>query len=341
MFTQMPRYIGVGNPHQFWCESAFAFTGFRRMFKDKVPFFVSTFPFKNENTPIINNLFFDIDSYFSVRIPYRNVRKLKTFSEQYNIPYVINFSGGKGFHFFMIFKPVTPISALAKSQMANLMYSLQVHIAEKQGIEAYDEPTFGRLRFLVRYPTSLYIRPHEETGAYEAGEFYCRNISSDDFDKGLKHIRKLITTPGEIPKNPKPTMTMHELAKKLSGFKIVERKTKKYGNDIDIKIKRTGTVVPSVAAIGVPCLQEIASHAHPTHYERIELVSFLKWLGYTDTAIAGFIRNRRWTRYNSSKTSYQVRTISPRYPKCTFLRKSYGHLCKNCSLNNMEGKRNG
>ena len=334
MFTRMPRFIGVGNPHQFWCESDFAFKGFERMFKGKSPFFVSTFAFKEDKiTPIINNLFFDIDSYFSVRIPYVNVRKLKLFCEQYNVPYVINFSGGKGFHFFMIFKPVTPVSPLAKNKMANLMYSLQVHISEMLGIEAYDEPTYGRLRFLVRYPTSLYIRPNEETGAYEAGDFYCRNISGEDFDKGLKHIRKLIVTPGEVPETPKATMTMNQLAKKLSGFKLRERVTKKTDN-IDIKIKRTGTVIPSITAVGVPCLQEIAAHAHPTHYERIELVSFLKLLGYTDTAICGFIRNRNWTRYNSSKTSYQVRTIAPRYPKCTFLRKSYGNLCKNCSLNN-------
>jgi len=306
------------------------------MFKGQVPFFISTFPFKDYKTPIINNLFFDIDSYFSIRMPYRNVRKLKNFSEQYNIPYIINFSGGKGFHFFMIFKKKAPISPLAKAKMAKLMYSLQVYIAEEQKLEAYDEPTFGRLRFLVRYPTSLYIRRNEETGAFESNGFYCRNLTPEQFDEGPKHIAKYVEKPGTVPKEPKPTMSMSDLAKELKNFELKERATKKTnGRNIDINVKRKGTTIPSIAALGVPCLQEIASHAHPTHYERIELVSFLKWLGYTDTAIISFIRNRHWTRFNYTITSYQVRTIMPRYPKCSMLRKSYGHLCKDCSLNNI------
>ena len=106
MFVETPRYIGT--PSQLFIKNDFAFKRFEEMFKDKVPFFVSTFKYIDKNTPVIDNLFFDIDSYFSLRIPYRNTRQLRNYLRRKSIPYIINFSGGKGFHIFALFKPIIP-----------------------------------------------------------------------------------------------------------------------------------------------------------------------------------------------------------------------------------------
>ncbi|GAG40236.1 unnamed protein product, partial [marine sediment metagenome] len=144
MFKEMPRYIGF--PNQFWCESKFAFNSFEKMFKNKAPFFVSTFRFKDKNTPIIDNLYFDIDSYFSIRVPYRNIKRLKNYCEKKDIPTLINFSGGKGFHLYALIKPMIPTSPVSKQSIRDLMYSVQMRIAKESKIEAYDEPTFGRIR---------------------------------------------------------------------------------------------------------------------------------------------------------------------------------------------------
>jgi hypothetical protein len=245
-----------------------------------------------------------------------------------NIPTIIDFSGGKGFHLFAIFKPVIGSSEAIKDKMGNLMYSLQMHIADECGIEDYDEPTFGRVRFLVRYPTSFYWRRDDETSKMETSGCYCRYLTDEEFDCGLKKIARLVKEPGEVPKRPKATMTMQELADSLKGFKLKERTESKK----EIKINRAGEVIPSLNALGLPCLQELCKHSHPTHFERIELVSFMKTLGYTDLSINAFIRNCNWTRYKYNVTSYQIRTIRPRMVRCTFLRKSYGQLCDKCSL---------
>ena len=106
MFTNVPRFMGI--PNQFWCESKFAFDNFEKMFKNRVPFFVSHYKFLDKNTPVVDNLYFDIDSYFSIRFPYRNIKNLKNYFAERNIPTVINFSGGKGFHLYAIFKEETP-----------------------------------------------------------------------------------------------------------------------------------------------------------------------------------------------------------------------------------------
>jgi len=90
MFKEMPRYVGF--PNQLWVESKLAFRNFEIMFKDLVPFFVSHYRFKDPETPIVDNMFFDIDSYYSVRFPYRNSKILRHWSYKNDIPYLTNFS---------------------------------------------------------------------------------------------------------------------------------------------------------------------------------------------------------------------------------------------------------
>jgi len=328
MFKELPRFIGF--PNQVYIEKQFSFDSFEKTFKNNVPFFVSTYQFKDKNTPIIDNMFFDIDSYFSLRIPYRNTRNLKQFAEGHKIPYTIVFSGGKGFHFYMRFKPIVPKSQEEKDKIRDLIYSLQLKIAEVTGIEAYDEPTFGRIRFLCRYPTSKYIRRDEDTGRMESNGFYCRYISATEFDKGLKHITKVAKEPGIIPSTkPVNDISLYDIK---DIFKDLKMKHRENGISERMLVQRAGSVVPNIQALGVPCLKEIAKNLHPNHFERIELVSFLKFLGYTDVAINAFIKDLGWKDYKYAVTSYQIRTINARYPKCTFLRKAYGEVCKKCPL---------
>jgi len=327
LFKEMPRHIGF--PNQYFCESRFAFDNFERMFKDKVPFFVSTYRFTDKETPVVDNLFFDIDSYFSIRMPYKNVAQLKNFFQERNVPVVINFSGGKGFHLYAIFKPEVPKTPKQKESLKDLLYSIQVHVSEAIGIEAYDEPTYGRLRFLCRYPTSKYIRADEETGTLEANGFYCRHLTNDEFDAGLKKIAKLAQEPGIVPRKPNATMTFKAFTKTLNNFELKHRKE---NGDVKLILERQGKNVPSIQSLGVPCLKEIALKKDPTHFERIELVAFLKHLGYTDLSINAFIKQVGWRDYKYSVTSYQIRFIKPRLPRCSFLKKTYNDKCKLCTL---------
>lgn len=326
MFNELPRYIGF--PNQLWVESQFSFDSFEKTYKNKVPFFVSPFQYRDKDTPIVDNLFFDIDSYYSLRMPYRNIKVLRDYCRKIGVPYIINFSGQKGFHFFLIVKPMILTSEASKTRIGDLMYSVQLRIAEESGIEDYDEPTFGRTRFLCRYPTSLYWRRNEETGVMETSGFYCRNLSDYEFDVGLKDMVNIVKTPGIVPKTPKPTKTLQQIADSFPNFKLKHRED---GNVENVIIERGGMEPPTIAALGLPCLQEMVKHSHPNHFERIELVSFLKLMGYSDLAINSFIKGRNWTRYNYAKTSYQIRTIRPRMVKCSFMKKSYAEACKRCT----------
>lgn len=301
------------------------------MFNGKAPFFVSTFKFKNPTTPIFDSLFFDIDSYFSVRIPYRNTKILIDFFKKKGIPTIQNYSGGKGFHIFPIFKQQTITTPISYKKMKDLMYSVQKHVAKEIGLEAYDDPTFGRLRFLVRYPTSKYIRPNEQ-GKLEWNGNYCHNLSYDDFMKGIKHIAKMIKEPGIVPCKPKSTITLKQFSKKLSGFKLEERNNGERNDLSQLLEQRDGNIIPTIESLGLPCIIEIAKHKHPSHFERIEMVAWMKQLGYTDIAINAFIKQLNWTDYNYRTTSYQITKVKSRYPACKFLRRDYKNYCKNCTL---------
>jgi hypothetical protein len=328
VFNRAPCYMGI--PNQFWCESSFAFNNFEKMFKNKVPFFVSTYKFLDKETPVVDNLFFDIDSYFSIRIPYKNIKNLRDYFRDRDVPTIINFSGGKGFHLYAIFKEEIPKTDTEKNLLKDLMYSIQMRVAEDCGAEAFDEPTFARLHMLCRYPTSKYIRADEETGKLETNGFYCRYLTDDEFDAGLKKISKLTQDPGIVPRKPRAKMTMQEFADTFKDFKLRHREEN--NGDLKLIIERQGENVPSVASIGVPCLKEIAVKSDPTHFERMELVAFLKHLGYTDLSINAFIKHLGWRDYKYSVTSYQIRHINSRLPKCSFLRKTYGEQCKKCTL---------
>jgi len=326
VFTELPRYCGF--PNQVWVERQFALNNFYNNFNGKSPFFVSTYQFKDKFTPIVDSMVFDIDSYFGLRAPYKNTKSLKMWCDERKIPYILNISGGKGFHFFLMTKQEVPNTPQKKDYLRNLIYSVQYALVKECNIDCLDLPTLGRLHWLIRYPTSKYVRFNDE-GTPESNGFYCRNLTSEEFDKGLKYISKIAKEPGGIPKTPKSNYSVKDIAKMLPNFKIKYRQTSSPDN---ISIVRAGMTIPTVEALGLPCLKEIVKQAHPSHPERMELVAFTKYMGYTDLAICQFIKERNWTRHSDSKTRYQVSTIKPRFVNCTILRKAYGNVCKNCSF---------
>lgn len=320
MFKELPRFMGF--PNQTFVRREFAFNAFFRELNGVAPFFVSTYQFKDKLTPIVNCLVFDIDSNFGMRFPYNNTRALKKFCERHCIPYIINFSGGKGFHLFVMIKDIIP-KLEEREALGDKIYSTQVAMCKLLNIESVDYPTFGRLHFLIRYPTGLYVRSKAKNG------FYCRNLTPEEFDSGLTQISKMVTTPGTVPETPKATHTLDDIITLLPNYKDIERMN---GEDT-IELIRSEMQPPTVAAVGVPCLKEISRHAHPRHFERVELGSWLKFLGYTDLAIITFMKNQNWTRFDYSKTKYQVSTLKSRYPDCKKLKEAYGDMCENCILN--------
>jgi len=326
MFTELPRWFG--NPSQVYITKKQALDNLIKAFNGKTPVFISTYRFPTRIKPIVDMAVFDIDSRLSLRIPYKDTKKLKDFCDKKDIPYIIDFSGGKGFHFFLITKPEE-----GSEEVKDKLYSIQLSLVQNLKIHAIDLPTVGRLRWLIRVPTTRYIRINREKGKKMEiinNDLYCRFIPPNDFEKGLNHILELAKTPGEMPERPKATLSMDEIIERIPKFQM---KHKYNGNDnLELLQSSDNVSVPTIRAVGLPCLQEIAKLKHPSHLERVELVAWLKAMGYRDTAITAFIKTLTWTDYNYKETSKNVASIKPRYPKCTWLRERFPNICNNCSF---------
>jgi len=58
--------------------------------------------------------------------------------------------------------------------------------------------------------------------------------------------------------------------------------------------------------------------SHPTHSERLWLVGFLRYVGYTTIEVTDIIHdNCQWSDYNAAITSYQVGTVYHQKPQRT------------------------
>jgi len=327
MFSDLPRYFG--NPSQVYVTNKAALENFLKVFNGKTPCFISTYRFPTREQSIVDMSVFDIDSRVSLRIPYKDTKKLKDFCDSKDIPYVIDFSGGKGFHFFLLHKPEK-----GSEKVRDKMYSIQLSLINHLKIQAMDLPTIGRLRWLIRIPGTRYIRIDKEKKGKKVkvtnNGLYCRYIPPDDFDKGIDHIIQLAKEPGEYPKKPKANFSMEDIIELIPKFEMKHRYN---GNDcLELMQSARNTLIPDICSVGLPCLQKIAQLKHPSHFERVELVAWLKAMGYRDVAIVGFIKSLKWTDYNFKETSSNVASVVGRYPKCTWLRDRYPGLCEKCSL---------
>jgi len=320
MFRELNRWLGF--PNQIYVTSSFARDRLIEKFNGKTPCFISNFVFPTKQQMIVDRATFDIDSKFNLRIPYKDTRNLKKFAEKHKIPYRIIFSGAKGFHFYIFFKPEEG-NELIKTKLLSLQQSLVEHLK----IQAIDAPTMGRLRWLIRIPTTVYVN-----GKLEKNGNYCRYIKPEEFDKGLKYIFKLVKEPGELPEKPKPKHTIDEICDLIPNYQ--ERKAFN-GTQIDFDLEQGAILTPTIPAIGVPCLQHYIKTKEPSELIRMETTCFLKFLGYRDISIIAFFKSLKWRDWNYGKTEYKVQQMKPRFPDCKKIKATISDkYCKECTLGN-------
>jgi len=323
MFCSLNRWLGF--PQRIFCTTEFAFKNLVNLYEGKAPIFMSVARYEEKNEPYMDKFPFDFDSDLSLRIPYKETSKLLDFSCAKDIPHRIMGSGRKGFHFYFGFE-----EEAADDMLYSKIFSIQHSLKKYFKLQAVDTPLFGKKALLIRVPTTKYVSYKTENNKLRIinNGNYCRYIPDDEFRKGLDRIEELMKSPGEMPKNPSTRMKIDDIIDLIPEYKFKE----KTDGFFDLDLEPAGVLTPSIKAVGLPCLQKIALNRHPTHYERIELVAWLKIQNYRDMAINAFIKKLKWHDYNYKETAENVASIKPRFPKCTWLRERYPSLCEKCSL---------
>lgn len=289
------------------------------------PVFVSTYVFPTDDTMIVDKIVFDLDSKLSLSIPYKDVLKLRKFCKDKKIPYTTVFSGRKGFHFYIHTKPIYCQTLKEREYVKNLLYSIQLSLVNHLGIDSIDLPTIGRLRFLIRLPTSVYVNGKGPNGNY------CRWIKDTQLQKGLKYVFKLAKEgSGEYPPAKDSKFTLEKLTELIPKYEL----RRKYSTTEYINGGKSiqGGKVKSAEGIGCPCLKQAYIESSPAHHVRVEITAWLKLIGYTNQSIIQLYK-KSWKDFDFRKTKANVETIKPRLPKCTMLREIYGDdLCKKCPI---------
>jgi len=325
MFCSLNRWLGF--PQRIFCTTKFAMENLINMYQGKAPIFMTVARFESRNEAYMNKFPFDFDSDLSLRIPYKESRKVIDFFYKKDIPHCAVASGRKGFHAYFGFEE-EPVDDMLYSKIYSIQHSLKNYF----NLHAADTPLFGKKDLLIRIPTTKYISYKRDGKKIEivSNGNYCRYLPDDEFFKGISDIEKLMTEPGDMPQDLKTTMKIDDIIDLIPDYKFRE----KSDGCFNIDLKPEGMLTPSICSVGLPCLQKIALDKHPTHHERIELVAWLKMQNYRDMAINAFIKKLKWRDYSYKDTADNVASIKPRFPKCTWLCERYPGLCEKCSLGN-------
>ena len=320
MFASLNCWLGF--PNRLYCESTYSLESLVNYYNGKRPCFRTVHRFVDRNTPLMDRLVFDFDSDLGWRIPYKEVKKLYDFCNEKNIDNRVVCSGGKGFHFYIMFKE-EPVTDLSNSKVYSVQHSLKKYF----NLQSTDEPLFGKKNLLIRIPTTKHISEDKKSGQFVDNGNYCRYLPPADFEKGLEHIEQLIKEPGEMPPSSPTSKTLDEIVNLIPDYKF---RDKRDGN-LNIDLNPGGVLVPTIESIGLPCLKEMVKQLDPIYSDRLELASWLKLQGYRDMAIAAFMRNCKWQNFNVGKTMTILASIKPRFPKCSYLRERYPS-CNGCSF---------
>lgn len=305
----------VRNPQQYR-KNIDSCNGKRNVFRS-----VYHFDFLKNGKPdysdiIISFIFVEFDGKNSYEVS----QKLALDLSYDNIKFRINFSGRRGFHFYIS----TEHKDMDRKTYLRLLYE---YIINKYGIaNDMDSCTIGNIRQLRRVENTI----HPRTG------LYCIPITYQEMlFLSFDEIKEL----AEKPRNFDVCwIEGNEL--KLDNINVNDNINEKeviIGNG---EFKEFDDVLPE------PCEARILYLRHPTHEERFYLCLWLSWCfrGGTDIntfnltelkeKIIAFMRTRNWDDYSESlgtakSTRYQVENIiNKRYnwlPNCEW-RRMY-HMC--------------
>jgi len=318
MFTSLNRWVGF--PNRVYVDSLFSLNQLLKLYNGKRPCFMSVNRYTSKSEAVMDRVVFDFDSKENWRLPYKDTKKLVLFTQKHSLPHKVICSGGKGFHFYFLTEeePVT-------EESTNMLYSIQCALNSQLKLETADEPLFAKSNLMIRIPQSIYVSLNRATKKYQTNGNYCRYLRDKDFLEGLMHIKRCIKDKGRQPKPAKNPPKLSELITYLPDF---EYKTKT-NNTLDISLEQGGVCIPTLSALGVPCLQHFASQPNPSHICRIELTAWLKFQGYTNKAITLFYKGLHWNNFNERETYHNVSSIKPRLPSCKLLK---GEWCTTCTL---------
>lgn len=312
-----PQLLGLINKNNDGMHDVFVSHNRLLSFVDRSPFQIS-----------VNKIFSDFDSKLAFPSDaLEDVRKVITYFDEISIPYLVNFSGSKGFHIFVPLKEKVYTSSQYLSDMTR---SVMLYIKREFGLNTID-PSVATPTKLCRVPYSI----HPKTG------LHCSPLNPDwvrewDIEQIMDYARNPNGWRCDLL-DGKKYLTFEEF---ISYCNInIEEETSIAREQFALESENLSFKNPDdeflAQVLHLPCLvNSIIGVANATHYARFAACVHLKSLGYSPAWVFKFFLQRQYRDVAfESESRYQINYIFSRdlcMPSCRRLREEGLCVGKSC-----------
>jgi len=283
LFSFFPRE--VGNPYRMVVKSFDEFSKFINLNNGINPVYTSIYDLRYR----IDKVWIEMDAP-STKKALDESKKIVKKIEDYEIPFVPVFSGRKGFHFYLLFKPWTA------SNIPTLKFAIEtIQKLITDGIKYVDSHGFGNVKALVRVPNTL-NRVN-----------YCTYLPYEFVDWTPEKIVKWSKEPHTLYLNDYGITIKNEIRDFL-GSEVFEKYD--YTHFDFPEIESLPSNLKYLSNLVRPCLiPYFQNEKEPSHIMRVNLVSELMWLDFNEVQVHNIIKSLHWSDYDEDITRYQINNI--------------------------------
>lgn len=322
-WVDLPRSFGT--PYQTIVSDIDTLDKLIKEQNGKTPVFIShnRFGVVKDCNPVtieVSKLFADLDSEDKPENALLDVRMLAQWCDKENLPWIAVYSGGKGFHFYLLFKPIMVyysdnLCVLYRNILDWLTKELELRTICFHGSSP---------RRLCRVWYTLHV-----TETQPSNGRYCYPLKPEWVtQKSIVEIEQMSYNPPAIdPVNfdGKQSLTIFEFC---ATYGITETPITPTSDIVKSKICEFKGVTDKFILSLFPnklCLQQAILSPNPKHPARFAITVWLKQLGYTEDWIFQFFQDRNYIdKHRIEACTYQIHHIfnkSPAYhfPSCKTL----------------------
>jgi len=290
LFSVYPRDISIPNRFKkgsFYRKQITCARDFQRYLSLMSGLSVGTYTsvYDTDEKVVVDKIVFDFDSKDLIA-GLRDVEILIDRLHKQDIPYLVVFSGRKGFHVWGLLKPTKLPRDVAGYCLANLERSLI------KGLDTIDTHLIGNVSAMIRVPNTL------NDGRY------CTPLPFEFRKMSLQEILDYSKTQHTINIFPGEFKTIQELA---GDFKSPQRNNREEFKD-EIKVSS----VPNMEILEElirPCIIKEIQKSNPCSTARLDFVSEMMFATFTPKQILDVIRGLDWENFDERMTQYQIKKV--------------------------------
>ena len=344
-WEDVPR--AIGNPLQYIVHSVEEYRNFVNTNNGVGVCFTShnSYPvigrFGNPLSVYAKKVFFDFDSKNKPENALLDLRKFVNWARERRLPIATSYSGSKGFHGYLLLKPIKIEMNRAYS---NYLRSLHTTIVSELKLRTADPKIFGDPRRLCRIWYTQYATLVKGTRKPELGERYCSPLTEEmvlemDIDSILEYALKPQNVDAKLITDDRVFHTFPEVIKELGikpmDFLDTPGADLKPGELIDYVAPSNGLIQN---LFPLPCMQMQMSSQNPSHLGRFAGVVHLKAVGFDVKRIYEFYMGLGWVdAKHGDMMWYQINHIfhkNPPYkfPTCRAIKQAGFCVGKTCDI---------